>query len=400
MSAPQESLASTGAAAPREVASSRGFLRGVTLISGAAAVLEFALPLYLGAVLDATAAQTGLLVATALVASVISRFVVGLLVDRHAPHTIAAAGALLYAAACAGYATATLTSAFFFAALSGVATALIWVSVSTVVGRRLRVEPAGFVDLFSSQQAGNWVIFTPAIFLLAYTDYTVLLYALAASALVAAVYLTKLSAPQTGSLTAQTGYAPKRLRAQLPLLVAVATMVLAESGVSLLLLLQLQRHFELGVGGAALVFLPGAIAMSVLPRFLNRAVTRFGRNRMLIVAGASSGLFAVLVLHASSPAMLAILWILAAIGWAIIVPLQQAAATEGSHDATIGRSLSRVQISSLLGGAIGAVAAGFVFESSNRELWVLLFAALSVIGALLTAITLARREPDDGRGRA
>lgn len=363
MSAPRESLASTGDAAPREVASSGGFLRGVTLISGAAAVLEFALPLYLGAVLDATAAQTGLLVATALVASVITRFVVGLLVDRHAPHTIAA--------------------------LSGVATALIWVSVSTVVGRRLRIEPAGFVDLFSAQQAGNWVIFTPAIFLLAYTDYTALFYALAASALVAAIYLTKLPAPQPGSLTKQTGYAPKRLRAQLPLLVAVAAMVLAEAGVSLLLLLQLQRHFELGVGGAALVFLPGVIAMSVLPRFLNRAVIRFGRNRMLIVAGASSGLFAVLVLQASSPAMMAILWILAAIGWAIIVPIQQAAATEGSNDATIGRTLSRVQISSLLGGAIGAVAAGLVFESPNRELLVLVFAALSVIGAALTAKTLA-----------
>lgn len=390
MSAPRESLASTVDAAPHEVVSSRGFLRGVTLINGAAAVLEFALPLYLGAALDATASQTGLLVATALVASVISRFVVGLMVDRHAPHAIAAAGAVLYAAACAGYATATLASAFAFAALSGVATALIWVSVSTVVGRRLRIEPAGFVDLFSSQQAGNWVIFTPAIFLLAYTNYTVLFYALAASALVAAVYLTKLSAPQTGPLPEQTGQSPKRLRAQLPLLTAVAAMVLAESGVSLLLLLQLQRHFELGVGGAALVFLPGAIAMSVLPRFLNRAVIRFGRNRMLIVAGACSGLFAVLVLQASSPAMMAILWILAAIGWAIIVPLQQAAATEGSHDATIGRSLSRVQLSSLLGGAIGVVAAGFVFESSNRESLVLVFAALSVIGAALTAKTLAR----------
>lgn len=69
---------------------------------------------------------------------------------------------------------------------------------------------------------------------------------------------------------------------------------------------------------------------------------------------------------------------------------QVACVPEGSNDATIGRSLSRVQISSLLGGAIGVVAAGFVFESSNRESLVLVFAALSVIGAALTAKTLAR----------
>jgi len=389
MSAPQEPVTSTSTVAPRTGATSRRFLRGVTLISGATAVIEFALPLYLGATLAATASQTGLLVSTALVATVISRFLVGLLVDRQPPQILASAGALIYAAACAGYATATLASAFAFAALSGVATALIWVSVSTVVGRRLHIEPAGFVDLFSSQQAGNWVIFTPAIILLAYTNYTALFYALAVAALVAAIYLVKLPAPPSYLLTQQPGQAPRNLRGQLPLLIAVAAMVFAEAGVSLLLLLQLYRHFDLGAAGAALVFLPGAIAMSMLPRLLNRAVSRFGKKRMTAVAGALTGLFAVLVLHASSPAMIAFLWILAAIGWAIIVPLQQTTATEGSNHATIGRSLSRVQISSLIGGALGAFTAGFVFESSNRDLLVFVFAALALVGAALTAKALS-----------
>jgi len=388
MTAPQEPEASTSTAAPRKDNASRSFLRGITLISGTTAVIEFVVPLYVGAALDATASQTGQLVATALVTSVISRFLVGRLVDRQSPQVIAAAGALIYAAACAGYATASLASAFAFAALSGVASALIWVSVSTVVGRRLHIEPYGFVDLFSSQQAGNWVIFTPAIILLAYTNYTALFYALAVAALVAVVYLAKLPAPPSRLRPAPLGQSSRKLRAQLPLLIAVAAMVLAESGVSLLLLLQLQRQFGLGAAGAALVFLPGAIAMSVLPRLLNRAVIRFGRKRMIVVAGTLTSLFAVLVLQASSPAILAILWILAAVGWAIIVPLQQAAATEGSHHATIGRSLSRVQISSLLGGAMGTLTAGFIFDSSNRDMLVFVFAALTIVGAALTAKTL------------
>jgi MFS transporter len=102
-----------------------------------------------------------------------------------------------------------------------------------------------------------------------------------------------------------------------PMLVAVVATMTAETAISLLLMLHLQRGFRLEVIQIAYVFLPGAVAMSILPSHLHRLVVRFGRRRMLVVGAVSSALFAASLALAPTPPWIAALWVLSAIAWSI-----------------------------------------------------------------------------------
>lgn len=101
------------------------------------------------------------------------------------------------------------------------------------------------------------------------------------------------------------------------MLVAVVATMTAETAISLLLMLHLQRGFRLEVIQIAYVFLPGAVAMSILPSHLHRLVVRFGRRRMLVVGAVSSALFAASLALAPTPLWIAALWVLSAIAWSI-----------------------------------------------------------------------------------
>jgi hypothetical protein len=63
---------------PSEPLFSRSFLASVTLASGAGQVVDFALPLFAGAVLDPTAVQTGAMLAAGLATSFLLRPLLGI----------------------------------------------------------------------------------------------------------------------------------------------------------------------------------------------------------------------------------------------------------------------------------------------------------------------------------
>ena len=76
------------------------------LTNGPGELIDFLLPLWAGLVLDATATEVGILLALELAVSLVARPLAGVLADTRERRTVAAVGALLYAAACVGYAAA------------------------------------------------------------------------------------------------------------------------------------------------------------------------------------------------------------------------------------------------------------------------------------------------------
>ena len=168
----------------------RNALAAAALTNGPGELIDFLLPLWAGLVLDATATEVGILLALELAVSLVARPLAGVLADTRERRTVAAVGALLYAAACVGYAAAgSLAAACVAAAVGGAGGALLWVALRALVSERLAVDDAVFPRLMSARETGSWVAFVGGLTLLVVIDFTGLFLVCAAACAVGAGYL-------------------------------------------------------------------------------------------------------------------------------------------------------------------------------------------------------------------
>ena len=386
-----------GSAVDSEAAHRRAWwtLRAAALVNGPAELLDFLIPLWAGPVLGASGIQVGLLVGTELAVSVAARPVAGVLADTGERRVVAAAGAVLSALSCLGYAAATsMAVALAAAAVGGVGGALFWVAVRAIVGEQLGVDAGVYPRLMSWQETGAWVAFLAGLSLLPVLGHRAVFLACAAACLLAALALTVAAPPRlprTRAHPGQLGQLGRRLR---PMLVAVAATMTAESAIGMLLLLQLQRGFGLDTVQVALVFLPGALAMSMLPGPVHRLVLRHGRRRVLCTAFLGSAVFAAALSLAPPPGVIAVLWVLSGAAWAAVMPIQQAVIAEASGG-RLGRGFGLYESASLIGGAAGAVTAGILYDTTTWTAACLVFAAVLLTGAVLLPLAVRRlRVPD------
>ncbi|MBL7261614.1 MFS transporter [Paractinoplanes lichenicola] len=348
--------------------------------NGPRELLDFLLPLWAGAALGASATQVGLLVAAELAVSVVARPIAGRLADTYDRRRVAATGALLYALSCAGYAVAGhLGIAYAAAAVGGVGGALLWVAVRAMAGERLAEDSAVYPRLTAAEETGSWIAFVAGLSVLGAAGYRAVFLGCAAACVVAAALLLTAPARAVPPAPPLPGSVLRRLR---PILLAVLLTMAAESAVALLLLLHLQHRFDLEIVQIAYVFLPGAVAMGLLPSSLHRFVLRHGRTRVLAVASVSSAVFAAILAWAPNPWVIAALWVLSGVAWAAVIPIQRAVIAEASG-ALVGRGMGLYEAAVLLGGLLGSVAAGFLYDSGPWTLACLLSAAVILSGAVL-----------------
>ena len=377
----------------------RAALLAAGFTNGPAALIDFLIPLWAGLALGAEAAQIGLLVAAELLVSVIVRPVAGRLADTRERRTLAGIGALIYGLSCCGYALAeNLATAYAAAGLGGVGGALLWVSLRAIVSERLAVDSGAFARLMSVQETGSWVAFVAGLTLLGRTDlFEPVLLACAGACLIGAVLLffsPSRTAPDAGGQTAAEMSTLAVTRQVRPMLITSAATAAAEAAVSILLLLHLQRGFGLGVIETAYVFLPGAIALAVLPPLLHKVVVRIGRRRAVIAASVASAAFAASLAWAGSPVMIAALWILSGLAWAVLMPIEQAVVVEAVPD-SVGSAMGVYTAVGLLSAAAGALAAGFVYDYLSWQAACLVCAAMILSGAVLGPWAIRRLGVDD-----
>lgn len=380
----------TPPAAPAEQRE-RATLTAAALTNGPAELIDFLLPLWAGIALGASATEVGILVALEMAVSLVVRPLAGVLADTRERRTVAAAGALLYALACAGYAAADgLALASAAAVVGGAGGALLWVSLRAIVGERLEQDSAVYPRLMSARETGTWVAFVGGLTLLSAIDFSGLFLACAAACAIGAGFLLAsppraLAAPAAGDGAGADasglglGAVGRRLR---PMLLAVVFTMTAEAAVGMLLLLHLQRGFDLDVLEVAYVFLPGAIAMSVLPERLHGLVLRFGRTRVLACASVASALFALSLAWAPNPGTIAVLWVLSGVAWAAVMPIQEAVVAEASGE-RVGRGMGLYESAKLAGGLVGSLSAGLLYDGSSWEVACVVAAAVIASGALI-----------------
>ena len=377
----------------------RRTLDSAILTSGTEQVVDFVLPLFAGAVLGLSAWETGLLIAASDLMAFLIRPMAGVVVDRADRAVVAALGAGALAVGCGLYALATgLPLALIAAAVTGGAGAFLWVAIRAIIGERLHADSSVFAKLVEAEETGGWLILVPAVVLLSVAGYRWVFVGIALCCLVAAEELFR-SRRQEDPSADDVALAGADLssvslrdlgRSLRPMLLVIVATMTAEAAISLLLILHLQRGFGLGAVEVAYVFLPGAIAMSVLPTFLHRMVVRLGRRTMLMLGSVASALFALGLAFAPSPPWIAALWVLSAVAWSVVIPVQQAVVAEAAGRAHLGRGLSLYEAACLAGAFLGSLAAGLLYESGGLFLVCIVCAIVILSGAALIPAAVNR----------
>lgn len=355
------------------------------LTRGPAELLDFVVPLWAGLALHLDAASIGLLVAVELAVSFVARPIAGGLADRADRRFVAAAGAVLYGVGVAGYAIATtelVWVAFAAAVVSGVGGSLLWVALRAIVSEQHESNSAAFAGLMAAEETGAAIAFVGGLSILGFVGYSGLFLLAALACLIGAIVLIVM--PRRGGAVSEKpapGQARSVVRRLSPMLAAVVGTMAAEAGIGILLLIHLQKAFGLGVIQTAWVFLPGAIALAVLPGPLHAVVVRIGRRRAMFAAAVLSAVFAAGLAFAPSPLVIGILWVLSAVAWAIVVPVEQAVLTE-SAGSLFGTAMGAYEAAALAGGAIGTALAGIAYEAGSWQIACYVFAAIALLGGL------------------
>ncbi|WP_409493770.1 MFS transporter [Amycolatopsis sp. cmx-11-12] len=333
------------------------------LARGPAEVLDFLLPLWVGSQLGASAAEVGALAALETLVSFVVRPIAGSLADRFDRGRLAAAGAVLYGLSFVAYAMAPGIGVVYGAAvLGGTGGALFWVALRARVGEGLGRDDGAFSKLFAAEGGGTWIAFVVALTAIAWIDYRGVFWLGAAACAVAAVVLLNAKpAPVREESAPKLRQLGRRLR---PMLVLVALTAMAEAGVALLLLMHLQRGYQLKLGEIAAVFIPGFIVYSFLPDYLHGFVRKVGRTRVLALAMVASAAFAAGLSFAPNPVVLAVMWILSAVAFAAAIPVEQAVVAEAAG-LSLGRAMGIYESAALLGATIGMFAAGLLYGSDT-----------------------------------
>ncbi|MCK9897598.1 MFS transporter, partial [Frankia sp. AgB32] len=355
------------------------------LARGPVEVLDFLLPLWAGAALGLAPAAVGALAATETLVSLLARPIAGILADRLDRSRLAAAGAAINAVAFAGYALAgSLGMAMVAAVVGGVGGAVFWIALRARVAAALTADTSAFARLFAAEGTGTWIAFVAALVLLPRVDYRGVFWLGAAACAAAGIALPH-RAPGVDGDAARIPR-PRALGRRLwPLLGVVALTALAESGVALLLLMDLQRRHGLEPASIALVFLPGFLVYSTAPEFLHSIVTGLGRGRVMVAALVGSAAFTLALAPAPPPWVLAVVWVLAAAAFAAAVPIEQAVVTEAAG-VSLGQGMAVYECANLLGMTIGTLGVGLLYGTAGGRA----LACVLATSLLLTAAALVR----------
>ena len=182
------------------------------------------------------------------------------------------------------------------------------------------------------------------------------------------------------------------LPVQLRILLGIVVLTAIAAGIlSPILIKHLSDNVSADLFIIALAFLPAAIAGSVLPSRLGGLSDRFGRRPPMIIALLVSGLAALAVPFVKSLWPLALLWVIEAAAFAAATPAEEALVVDISGDERQGTALGYYTAAAGLGGVIGPLMGGWLYDRFAALGAFGISALIMVLGAVL--VLLFVREP-------
>ncbi|MGW5876536.1 MFS transporter [Nocardiopsis terrae] len=364
----------------------------VAFAHGPADVLEFLLPLWAGAALAATPAQTGWLVAAASGAAVIARPLAARAVDRGRRLGWAALGSACFTVSLLGYALSeAMWMAFVATVVCGVGNAFFWIAVRSWVGTSSSNSISAYGRLLRYEGQGSLAAYVMCFVLLGQIGYSYVFALGALSCLAATVLLLKASSREGEPAFPEREQADTPLKRTFPFLTLCAVTAAVESGIALVLLIHLQQGLGFTVYEVAYVLAPGFLVFILVPAKAEAVTRRTGVAGTITLTLAMSALLGWTLVFSPSPLVIAVVWAAYCACLGLAVPTEQAVVS-GTSGRRIGRGMSRYENSQLVGAAAGSVAFGAMYGANGLPMSGLV-AGTALALCALSAPYLLRRLP-------
>lgn len=355
-------------------------------------MLQFLLPVY-SREMGASALAIGGLFSGFSLMLLLARPLTGWAMDRVGRKPFFVAGLFGYALSMALFAMARNMVALYLARIAqGLASSLMWVSAYTLAteigGDSSRGASVGRVDEASSQGGfyGTFLGFAllgalgmrrgwPAMFAV----YAVLAAfgAWKALRMVPETHNTMEAEPKTGFRISGT---------MLIVLIVVFLSGLASAMVSPLIVIYLRDLLNTEVWALALASIPGALIAAYIPSHMGRVSDRIGRVGMVAGGLAVAALATLAFTRARSFPFLAAAWALQALGFASSSPAQEAMVADFTPSRTRGRGYGLFSLAGSIGGIIGPLLGGWLYDKTALEIPFFCSGGLLVLTALLVSV--------------
>ena len=364
----------------------------ILLSSLAFAFLEFFLPIY-GKELGASAVQIGGLLSIWAIAVALLRPLVGIGLDRLGRKIFFVAAIVCFAGSMLIFAFAVdILGLLSGQLLRGLGSAMMWISAYTIAtdlaAADQRGGAVGHVDEATArgQLFGGVAGFVLISILPDEVGWQTVFLVYAALAALGAYFGWK-SVPETRPTAISKDERAEKLSTQLYKLMTIVFVTAASSSmIRPIFLIFLQDHFTTDVATLVLAIIPSGIVSSYLPSRLGRLSDRFGRTKLMAVGLVGSGLLSFFLPLLPSIALLAVLWTIESVGWAIAAPAEEALVADLTGRSLRGRGYGLYTLAASLGAFAGPLLGGWLYDTVGERTPFYLNGVVLLIGALLVLI--------------
>lgn len=372
----------------------------ILLGSLAFAFLEFTLPIY-GKEMGASALQIGGLFSIWAIAVALLRPLVGLGLDRLGRKPFFVAAIICFSGAMLVFAFSTdIVGLFGAQLLRGLGSAMMWISAYTIAtdlaSPRERGGAVGRVDEATArgQLYGGIAGFVLITFLPEEVGWQIVFLIYAALGTLGAFYGWR-RVPETRPVAPARGEEQNKLSQQLYKLMMIVFITAASSSmIRPIFLIFLQDRFTTDIAILVLAIVPAGIVSSYLPSRLGRLSDRFGRTRLMSLGLITSGLLSFFLPLLPSIALLAVLWTIESVGWAIAAPAEEAMVADLTGRSVRGRGYGLYTLSASLGAVFGPLLGGWLYDIVGERVPFYLNGVVLLIGALLILILFGAKNRD------
>jgi DHA1 family multidrug resistance protein-like MFS transporter len=131
------------------------------------------------------------------------------------------------------------------------------------------------------------------------------------------------------------------------------------------------------------------LTMSLLQGLFGILVDRYDKIKLIIISGAASAVFMLLIPFAYTFIELLVVGILIGVAWAVIMPAVTALGAEHGRDSGMASVLSTINMGFSVGMIIGPITSGFIQDTFDLQS-VFYFGGLTAVGAVLIFYFLTR----------
>lgn len=153
-------------------------------------------------------------------------------------------------------------------------------------------------------------------------------------------------------------------------------------------LIYLQDRFDLPMGVLAWAFLPSAFIFALLPSRLGKLDQRWGAVNLLCVGFLTAGITYLLLPFIDQFIGLVIVYTISAIGAAMSEPARKTLTVRYGDQGAVGRTLGISELYAGIGGALGPLVGGLLYDTFNPSVAFLANGVLMLLAALIARVVL------------